>query len=121
MRFSGTRPITTTWGSTTARVTGKSIAVSLVTCSRSWNASNESRSRTVSNRLFTFDRAVASPADLVAYWSATYSYQEEHRYTDNIHGPRTPEGLRELFKWKVGKRFEASHMPAIERHFVSRM
>ncbi len=75
----------------------------------------------LTNDLFIFSRTAVSPAEFVAYWSGTYSYEEEHRYTDNINGPHTPQRLRELFKWKIGKRFEVSQMPAIERDFISRM
>jgi hypothetical protein len=72
-------------------------------------------------RLFVYSRTPSSPAEFVAYWSATYSFPREYLYTRNINGPHTPETLGELFLWKIGDRFAKSQLPKVQKTFIARL
>src|SRR5262245_33827804 len=61
-----------------------------------------------------------SPYHFVDYWSQQYQYPDESLYSHNIGRPQTPGGFRELFKWKMGKRFFVAKEPLIKRCFISR-
>lgn len=78
-------------------------------------------STVATSTLFVYERAPTSPRAFVAFWSATYKYKNEDDYTHNIGRPHTPKTLRSLFAWKIGQRFADTHLPAIDRDFISRM
>lgn len=71
--------------------------------------------------LFVFKRAAVEAGEFVRYWAQFYDYPSDDVYSRNICGPATPASLKELFEWKVGKRFFAKHWPDIEQRFVSRL
>jgi hypothetical protein len=77
------------------------------------------------DRLFVYRHSPASPADFVAYWEPLYGKKDkeldDRLYTPNINGPHTHDTLKELFQWKIGRRFFDTHWPNIERDFIARM
>jgi hypothetical protein len=59
----------------------------------------------------------------VEFWSKRYNYTGEDMqlYASNIKGPHTVQTLTGLFRWKIGRRFAQTHLPLVQKHFISRI
>ena len=56
----------------------------------------------------------------VEFWAERYRWQNMDLYTHNIAGPHTPDGLANLFKWKIGNKLFANKLPLLKRCFIDR-
>ena len=73
------------------------------------------------NHLWVYARSTPdSLHDFIEFWAKRYYYPYEHLYTQNIGGPHTPEGLSDLFKWKIGTQYFASKLPRLKENFIDR-
>jgi hypothetical protein len=73
------------------------------------------------NQLFVL--APSPPESLhhfLDFWAARYRYPYDELNEAKINGPRAPENLRALFKWKIGNRLFESKRPGLERNFIER-
>src|SRR5271170_7536261 len=60
-------------------------------------------------------------AEFVEYWADRYSDKHEHLYTNNIDNPRTEANARDLFLWKISKRFYEHKLEHVKKHFIRRL
>ncbi len=73
------------------------------------------------DQLFVYTQSTPNSLNhFVEFWAERYYDPYELLYTKNIRGPHTPEGLLELFKWKIGNKLFASKRELLERSFISR-
>jgi hypothetical protein len=73
------------------------------------------------DQLFVYRKvAPESVLEFVEFWSELYDYGNDEPYQRNINGPHTPEGLLELFRWKIGDRFFEAKKHILKRCFISR-
>lgn len=74
------------------------------------------------NTFFHYAPTPCSPETFVDFWCKQYDYAEPEIYKREITTrPITPEGLRDLFKWKNGMRLSDKKAQALEAKIIAKL
>ena len=69
-------------------------------------------------RLPVIRKEFVSPSDFVGFWSRQYSYENEHRYNENIGKELTEERIWCLFLWKNGRPLSNKKLASVKEHYL---
>jgi hypothetical protein len=69
-------------------------------------------------KVLTYAPVEIDAADFVRLWSARYDYRLGAEYEHHLVRPLTRDALKELFKWKNGRRLSQNKQKSIEDHYL---